>query len=258
MEPLLATEIKNTISPEHLAVIRSLEIFDCIDSTNTYLLQHPEKPSVAICLAEQQTKGHGQRGRAWVSPKSGNIYLSLSWPMQKNLSHFTALSLMTALGVLHGFNAYGIHASFQLKWPNDILYDGRKVVGILLESVNKQTVVVGIGINVNMPKQYNASIHKNISDLETITGETTARNRLVGYVINEVIAMLKAYETEGFQPYLQEWHQHDYLLKKQIHLTSSTLDIIGTAQGINEQGKLLIKDENGKNHAFSSGSVKTL
>ena len=128
-----------------------LEIFDTISSTNDYLLKEEKSKDkdLKICIAEEQTKGRGRRGKSWISPKFKNIYLSLSSYLKKE--DLSGLSIAVAVSVsivLRKFNVTSL-----IKWPNDLLVGNKKICGILIETtkVDELTkVVIGIGINVNM------------------------------------------------------------------------------------------------------------
>lgn len=110
-------------------------VFDEIDSTNEYLLTHHQRlENGTVCLAEKQTAGRGRRGRTWYSPESENLYFSILWhyPMEQ-AADLPPLSLVVALIIAESLTAQNVK-DIQIKWPNDIYYQGKKMGGILLET----------------------------------------------------------------------------------------------------------------------------
>ena len=134
LELLDREQILAAISTTGRNWISQLELHQQMESTNGYLLAQPpgELSSGHICLAEEQTEGRGRRGRSWVSPFGSSIYLSIFWSYPSGPAHLSALSLAAGVAVVDGLKALGV-AQVGLKWPNDILWDGRKLAGLLLE-----------------------------------------------------------------------------------------------------------------------------
>jgi BirA family biotin operon repressor/biotin-[acetyl-CoA-carboxylase] ligase len=244
-EPLDANKIQHECS-ERLV---SLEIFDVIDSTNSYLLQM-KNASGRVCFAEQQMQGRGRRGRSWYSPAGANIYFSLAWDFsEKNISN---LSLAVAVMVAAALKKYGILAGIQLKWPNDILFQGRKLAGILLERTG-DTVVIGIGLNVFLSQEMKTEMHA--IDLTEITGKLIERNRLAGLLVNELLLKLPVFSATGLQEFLQDWRERDALIHKQIVVHALEKISYGEMRGINDVGELLLLDEQNNLQQISHGEV---
>jgi len=150
--PLVAEKILNTVDPINRLKLTALEILDCIGSTNQHLLdQAKDKSSGWVCLAEQQTAGRGRRGRVWFSTKGSSIMCSLLWRFSQPLSDVSSLSLAVGVMLLRALAKYGVQTGIQLKWPNDILYNSRKLAGILLER-RAESIVIGFGMNINLPQ----------------------------------------------------------------------------------------------------------
>ena len=128
--PLDKEKILSKLS-NHLSRKVSLEIFDTISSTNDYLLKGEIKKDkkIKICIAEEQTKGRGRRGKSWISPKFKNIYFSLSLFLEKE--DLSGLSIAIALSVSEVLTEFNVEAL--IKWPNDLLVGNMKICGILIE-----------------------------------------------------------------------------------------------------------------------------
>ena len=266
-------KIKSYINKNNLSKITAWKLFDCIDSTNNYLLDEAKKnaKSGIICIAEQQTKGRGQYNRTWLSPKGSNIYLSLLWQFSQKNTDPSGLSLSIAIAVIHALKKYGIKKDLHVKWPNDILFKNKKLAGILIETCQNTRqvpqIIIGIGLNINMPKEILKKLNDQATDIKTITNSQNPiipesesceliRNPLTGLLINEILSTLSLFESQQLKPFLQEWYRHDALLNKKITLKTEKKLIHGTVLGITDKGKLILKTENGKTKYLASGSIK--
>lgn len=230
-------------------------LFDEIDSTNAYLLTHAAQfSSGSICLAECQTAGRGRRGRQWYSPQGKNLYFSLLWkypqPLPPSLS---ALSLIVALEIAETFEALGIEV--QIKWPNDIYYQGKKAGGILIESKCDQqgaALVIGIGLNLAMTTVDSNIVNQPWTDFASFS---LNRNQLAVDLAARLQRMLNAFLYHELRDLLARWPRFDCFYQKPVKLLTSQGEIKGIAQGINEQGELLLADDKGDCHAFAIGEL---
>jgi len=264
-DPLDAKEIMRSIESINYSKLIKLEIFETIDSTNDYLLEKIKKikkikeikksPSGWVCLAEQQTAARGRRGRTWFSPVGSSIACSLLWHFPKELLDISGLAIAVGVIVLRALKKYGIYldtqSNIQLKWPNDILFEGRKLAGILLERVG-HSVVIGVGLNSNLPKPL---INPEWIDLAEIIGQPIARSHFAGVLINELLTNLTYYQEKGLSGFIQEWRQHDFLADKNVMVTMPHKTILGQAKGISESGELLVLDNTNNLQQFSYGEV---
>lgn len=250
-EPLSAEKILTMLEPHPHFKLECLEVFETIDSTNTYLLEKSKTESSGwICFAEQQTSARGRRGRVWSSPRGSNIACSLLWQLPDELLNVSGIAIAVAVMVVRALKKYGVTASIQLKWPNDVLFAGRKFAGILLER-RANNLVIGIGLNVDLPKP----IDPAWIDLNEIIGQPIARNHLAGLLVNELLNGLAKYKAEGLFTFIDEWQQHDFLSGKKVTVHTPDRNILGIAQGINEQGELLVLDSSHILQKFCYGEV---
>ena len=146
-----------------------------------------------------------------------------------------------------------------LKWPNDIIYKGKKLAGILIEiqaEVNGLAhAIVGIGLNVNMASKKENFITQPWISLENILNKYVDRNQLSILLINNLMTYLEKMNHEGFLPFLPEWEKADSLRDKKIAINDGNIIVEGYARGINEQGNLLVELEDNSIKAFSAGEA---
>lgn len=239
--------------------LAQLEIFETIDSTNTYLLTLAKNVSRSayVCLAEEQTHGRGRQGKVWFSPKGTNIYCSLLWHFLPTQTDISSLSLAVGVMIIRALQRYGIHQAIQLKWPNDIYFSDRKLAGILVEGLpsreKKFPVVIGVGLNLQSPKE-NPVAQMSIG-LEEIAQCAVSRNQLAGLLIDELLYSLPYYETHGLSAFLDEWREADQLQGQYVVIRTSQYEVTGIALGIDKTGALTVRDQYGKLHAFRCGEV---
>ncbi len=238
-----------------------LDIHDIIDSTNGQLsnLARLGVESGTACLAETQTAGKGRLGRKWASPFGRNIYLSLLWHYESGPAALSGLSLAIGVAAMRALDQDG-DFELGLKWPNDIFWKGKKLGGILVEvmgdSLGPCTVVVGIGLNVDLPDSAAEEIDQPWSDLKRVmSGNVVSRNELVSKLLNELLPVLENFDQVGLGNYHEEWSSKDCLAGTKAILKVGKEQFLGTAQGITEEGLLLFEDEAGNCKAYASGEV---
>ncbi len=262
LELLEHSKIVSVLSEQNKPLISALEIHDSLNSTNTYLVEHSQRnaPSGYVCFAEHQTAGKGRRGRQWVSPYGSNLYLSILWRFQQGGMAATAgLSLAIGVAVIRALQASGFN-EVGLKWPNDIYYQGKKLGGILIEVSGEAdgpcSAVIGLGLNLFLPEAEAQTITQAWTDLTKISGEKVLRrNALAGAVLNQMLIILNGYETLGLQGCLEEWRRYDCLKGQSATLFIGQQHIQGTVEGVDDNGLLLIKKQEGTVQAYASGEV---
>jgi BirA family biotin operon repressor/biotin-[acetyl-CoA-carboxylase] ligase len=237
----------------------NLEITWTTDSTNRLAVDHASERygQVIAVLAEHQSAGRGRRGRRWESPLGRNLYLSLVWQFGMNVSNLSGLSLVVALAVLRTLRQYGA-IGIGLKWPNDVVWENRKLCGVLLEMQGEATgpwqVVMGIGLNVGMEGHPGIDIDRPWVDLRTVLGHTPDRNRLTGNLLDTLIRVISEFQQHGLSDFLSEWREYDVTCNKPVELQFIEGSRRGIARGIDQQGALLL-EMNGKVRAYHAGEV---
>lgn len=231
------------------ARLAKLEVFSTIDSTNRYLLAAPPPPGrLDVCLAELQTAGRGRRGRAWIAPPGSGVCLSVGWQFSGLPAEPAALTLAAGVAVRRALERVaGVRIA--LKWPNDLVFDERKLGGILVElgaeAHGGAHVVVGIGLNVSLPRELAPSLSdwpRGAVDLTTALGRSPPpRAVLAGALVNELAALLVDYPSHGFAAYRTEWRSADFLRGRAVWLDEPGGARFGTAVGIDAGGALLVE-----------------
>jgi BirA family biotin operon repressor/biotin-[acetyl-CoA-carboxylase] ligase len=233
----------------------NLEIFDQIDSTNSYLLKKEQSiNTLNICVAEMQTKGKGRSGKIWESPKNSNIYLSIGTLLNKDISELDGFSILIALNICRALkNIYKIRA--KVKWPNDLYLKGKKFGGILIETKvvnNKLALVIGIGLNVFMKN--NEFIDQEWTSLH-IENPLLKINRdlLISEIISEISKDLPIFLKKGFKLYKRDFEKLNILKNKKV-IVSNYPSSNCIALDVNDDGSLnLLVDE--IKRKVSSGEV---
>ena len=230
-----------------------------VDSTNRYLLERVASGCApgSTCLAEMQTAGRGRRGRQWVSPLGGNIYLSQLWQFGSGPAALSGLSLAAAIAIVRVVRELGVSQA-GVKWPNDILVDGKKLAGILLEiqgeSNGPTSVIVGVGLNVRLPDMIAQTIGQPYTSLEKLTQKPVQRNKLAARLIEELLQIYHIFNKYGFSAFVDEWRSLDVFRDKPINLKLPTGVLNGTCRGVDIAGAIRL-EHNGQVTSFPSGEV---
>jgi BirA family biotin operon repressor/biotin-[acetyl-CoA-carboxylase] ligase len=258
-EVLSIDAIKSAIESENQTRLAVLDIFDSINSTNTYLLECAKvgAPSGSVCFAEQQIQGRGRLGRTWFSPRGTNIYCSMLWYFSSEQTDLAGLSLAVAVMIAQALKKYGIAAGIELKWPNDILFSGRKLAGVLLERLpekhGKTAVVMGVGLNLQLAQT--EEDRANWIDVAEITRQPIARNYLAGLLVNELLSQITVYQQHGLRPFLDRWRFYNAMQGKEITVHTAREIITGVMEDISERGELLLRCKNGVLQCYQCGEV---
>lgn len=261
LELLDAESITAQLSADTQPLLTVLDIHDQLDSTNTYLMAQASAglASGAVCLAEYQTAGRGRVGRVWQSPFGGNVCLSLLWRFEEQAA-VAGLSLAVGVALVRALRRLGI-VGLGLKWPNDVLWQQRKLGGILLEvsgeAHGRCAVVIGIGLNVHIPPAAASAIDQAWVDLSQITGGAPpSRNRLVGVLLDELLRLLADYAERGLAGCLAEWRQvhSDAGRRAVLHLGEKAIS--GVVVGVSATGLLQMDCDDGGVREFASGEVR--
>ena len=261
VELLECTAIQELLTASIAKQLTQLWIFPLLDSTNQYLLNIAKQQlttGVNACFAEYQNAGRGRRGRGWYAPFAQSLLFSVLWPFQQSGEHLTGLSIAMGISLLRALEKLGIKG-LALKWPNDLLYDNKKLAGIGIEAFTDSAgvchAVIGIGLNTHkMP--VNPQISQPFISLEEISEAELSRNMLAATLLESLIIALNTFSTEGLAPFQSTWQAYDFLKDKPItvhdaqHNTRSAI-----ARGIHKDGSLIIEDESGQLSFLQTGEV---
>lgn len=224
-----------------------------IDSTNQearrLILQGYGQGTVIV--AEQQNAGRGRLGRHWESPGGTGIWFSVILEPAVSLQETSHYSFVTAVAVAEGIRqATGLPA--QVKWPNDILIDGKKVCGVLLELVAEMTrvhqLIVGIGINANQkPADFPEEVRKKATSLAIETGHPVQRCAVLCAVLRCLEENCRLMEQQGFAAIRQKWAELSCVIGREVQvLRQGETVLYGMATGLAEDGALVVQTGNGE------------
>jgi BirA family transcriptional regulator, biotin operon repressor / biotin---[acetyl-CoA-carboxylase] ligase len=247
IEPLSESAIRHDIDAAALSRVGDLRVVWQIGSTNTSLLDVAANGAddISVLVAETQTDGRGRRGRQWRSPLGGNVYFSLLRRFDGGMGSLAGLSIVAGIAAVHALRECGI-SDLGLKWPNDILVDGKKLAGILVELggefLGPCFAVIGIGINVRLPAD--AGIDQPHVDLATLCGgNPPSRNQIIGRLISRLIASTDAFAEKGFAAFEKEYASFDVLARVPVRLHTSSGVREGVAEGVDSRGALRVRHD---------------
>ncbi|HEX4763640.1 MAG TPA: biotin--[acetyl-CoA-carboxylase] ligase [Usitatibacter sp.] len=187
-----------------------LEIVDEIDSTSTRLLEMAAAgaPSGTCLAAEWQSAGRGRRGRSWVSALGGSLTFSLLWRFERGAGHLAGLSLAVGVAVARALAACGVER-VQVKWPNDVVVDFRKLAGILVETSGEMqgpsVAVIGVGVNFRLGETVLERIDQPVIDVAHCAPQPPSRSALLGEMLAHLAPALGDFESRGFGGVRDAW-----------------------------------------------------
>ena len=242
------------ISPPQVTVLLTT------DSTNTELARrlkaHGDKGREVV-LAEYQQAGRGRRGRQWQSPLAANLYLSLSWRLQTGGPSPGGLSLVVGIALVRALESLGVEG-LQLKWPNDLRWQGAKLGGVLVElsgeAGGELRAVIGIGLNVAMPETIARSVGQPLTSLQSLVTESLSRNLLAARTVEEIYLALEEFATSGFTGFQDPWRACDEFLDCPVTLLIGERSVTGIYRGVDGQGALLL-EQDGTTRTFHGGEI---
>lgn len=218
----------------------------------------PGSPEGTLVVAEGQTKGRGRLGRSWSSPKYKGIYVSLILKPGLLPSQAPVLSLLAASSICAGIaDATGIQPG--IKWPNDILLDGKKLGGILTEMEAELDttlfVVVAFGLNVNNGRD---ELVEGAVSLRQKTGEQVSRLELLKAILRRIEQEYLLLRSSGPLPVLERWKAHSVTLGRKVRVYCGGEQAEGEAVDIDADGGLLVRPDTGIIRKFVAGDVMHL
>ena len=228
------------------------------DSTNAdalKLFEFHQKPCIA--LAEMQTAGKGRRGRHWISPFAKNIYCTIGIPRPIKAHNLGLISIVTGIGLCKALSG-STDDAVQLKWPNDIYYQNKKLGGILIESrptaAGNYYFAIGFGINVSMTAEDLETVPQAATSVNLICVDPISRDLLLAQVIRQVVQMIYEFDEASILQLVEEFSLHDAFQNQRIRVTTSSKSIYGVNKGINNSGQLELQTEQGRQR-FSAADI---
>ncbi|MGD9678623.1 MAG: biotin--[acetyl-CoA-carboxylase] ligase [Vulcanibacillus sp.] len=236
---------------------RNILYYQILDSTQSmsHIMATNQSPHGTIIIAEEQTDGRGRLGRVWYSEKEKGIWMSIILRPAFNIQSAPQITLLTSIIVQRTLKKM-FDIDSKIKWPNDIYIDHRKCAGILCEvkgDLNNYYLVVGIGINTHKTEYQDVIKNKAISIEEKIN-HSPKRLEIIIELINEFEKSYDSFQQDGLKIFREEYIDVMYGLNYKILYNN----IIGYIKGIDENGHLLVREEDGNFINVSSGEIKFL
>ena len=231
------------------------------DSTNTVAFRLAEEGAAegTVVIADAQRHGKGRLGRGWESPPGVNLYCSILLRPPIVPSAAFQLTFLSAVAVARAIDR-AANLQPQIKWPNDILINGRKVAGLLnemsAETEKVHFVVLGIGVNLNMRReQYPADLRHPATSLLLESGEKVNRTAFVRELLAALDTLYDSYLRMGYGPIREEWLARSRMLGRTVSVAMHDRAVIGEVCGIDENGALLLRLPTGREERVLSGDV---
>ena len=259
-----AAVIRAALPAEVSARVGVLEVLADTDSTNARVLA-AERPvgELVVCLAEYQSAGRGRRGRHWLSPPGAGVCLSVGGRLPAAPSDYAALPTAVGVASAAALEALGV-PGIGLKWPNDLLLDGGKLGGILIElrgeSQGPATLSVGLGLNMWLGPEARAEIARSgglpPADLASRPEDAAPERNAVAAALIAAIAGCLDRAPEGLSDaVLSGWRQRDCLWGRAVRVEDAGDGRVGIARGLDPSGALLLETADGSRQRVTAGEV---
>lgn len=232
---------------------------ETIDSTNTYAKKHADSfpRDQLICIsAEEQTAGRGRYQRKWHSPKGGNIYATFYFRLPINALHLISLAQVMAYSFAALLLQEGLHP--KIKWPNDIQLNGKKVSGVLCETLFHQDdveIFLGIGVNVNVDAQQLAAIDQPATSLKIETGKSWDKEALLKKLQKQFSGDLEKFKKGGFTPFHSAFENLLALKGETVRCFDGKKEWVGICHSLTNDGQLNIYLPDKSIHTVISGEI---
>lgn len=260
--PDSVTESKIRLGLQTKTLGRVIHYEESVQSTQriAHVLAGDGASEGTLVIADEQTAGRGRLMREWHSSKGTGVWMSLILKPLLPPQKAPQFTLITAVAVVQAIEEVtDLHP--QIKWPNDILIDGKKVTGILTElqaeSDKINSIIIGIGMNVNHTKEhFPDELQKIATSLAIEQGEPLSRSEIVQKVLERIEALYSIYMKEGFTPVKLLWESYAISIGKKIRARTINGTIEGRALGITDEGVLKIEDSAGTVHQIYSADIE--
>jgi BirA family biotin operon repressor/biotin-[acetyl-CoA-carboxylase] ligase len=238
----------------------NVEVHPIIDSTNSELMRRIQAKTAlesgTVIVAEMQQAGRGRRGRVWQSPFGANLYYSYFWRLDDGLQAAMGVSIAVGLAVYDTIKAlYDIE--LELKWPNDIYLNKQKLAGVLVELDGQPQgpcqLVLGIGINLQMPQSFSQHIDQAWTDLSQHTQQLD-KNELVASLTYHLENRLDQYRKSGLQTMHEQWNSLNAFAGECVELNTGHRSWRGICEGIDPQGGIRIRQD-GEVKSYYGGEI---
>ncbi len=213
-----------------------------------------------VVVAEHQTSGSGKGERVWSSKPGAGLLFSVLLRPEARFEDLPQITLLAAVAMVDAIAANGVSGA-RVKWPNDILIDGRKVCGILAETGvspdGSVFVVLGVGLNINESlSDFPPELEEIATSLAVAAGRPLSRQRIFHAFLDALDVWLARWRADGFDPIREAWCARSCTLGRRVHFEVGEVTLTGEAVGLGADGSLEIRDQGGASHRFHSGEMR--
>ncbi|MBN1102722.1 MAG: biotin--[acetyl-CoA-carboxylase] ligase [Deltaproteobacteria bacterium] len=232
------------------------------DSTNSVAkaLAAEGAPEGTVVVSEGQSEGRGRKGRVWYSPEREGIYASVILRPELPLMEIAKMPLLASLAIAETLLSLGFRG-VKIKWPNDVLLNGRKVAGVLAEAGTQieavDYVVIGLGLNVNT-RVFPRDLKRTATSLFLETGRIFERSRLLALVLRFMEGFYDSLGRGGVGPLIEKWKGLTDILGRHVSLEVMGRNLSGVVEDLGRDGALIIRSRNGGTHKVLSGDIHSV
>ena len=245
---------------------RIIRFYREVESTNDVAFDLAKEGAAegTVIIADTQTKGRGRLQRKWISPPGFNLYMSIVFRPSISSKDASILTLVSSVALFETVNSYGIKC--QIKWPNDLLINRKKVAGVLMEmeldGERVEFVLVGLGINLNMTRGVMNNLMGEVSEIATSLredlGHEVERSEFAANAINQLEKWYEEFNSKGKSTIIDEWKKRWGDMNKRVRIRVDRNFIEGIAYDLDQNGFLLVRGDNGKIERIIAGDVTVI
>ena len=252
-----SSEISKDLNTRYIG--KNLYIYNEVSSTNTIaqFLSQNGIGNGSVVVAEKQTAGRGRSGKSWESPLGG-VWLSVILTPDVDYSKIPLMTLATGVAVAKALERIGVENP-EIKWPNDIMINGKKVCGILTEGVTNfnslKNVIIGVGIDANLSiEDFPKELQAKTTSLEIELERKINENLLIKIFLEELEQTIELFNSEAYEEILREWRKRSYTIGKIVEVKKPhKKPYDGYAIGISKEGALIVEKSDGSLEKVISG-----
>jgi BirA family biotin operon repressor/biotin-[acetyl-CoA-carboxylase] ligase len=243
-----------------------LYLLEEVESTNVSLraIARAGGAEGTVVVAESQTHGRGRHGQAWFSPAGVNLYASVLFRPRFLPRDATSFSFAASLAVYDALRELGGEPG--IKWPNDVILDGRKVAGALVECATRgheiEFLILGVGVNLNVdPVTLRAGLDGSgfaATSVSHVLGRTIDRNAFTASYLNQLGRWVSRHRASGPEAILAAWRDRDILIGRRVQIRAPGGAFEGRARAVDAEGRLLVEDLLGERRTVISEEVRIL
>ncbi|SEL80857.1 biotin--[acetyl-CoA-carboxylase] ligase [Halomonas daqiaonensis] len=251
LELLDGSAIVAGLSPDARLHLARLFVEESLPSSNAFLRERFSQGAGhgEVCLVEQQSEGRGRRGRPWVTPWGRTLMLSIGWRVEAGVTSLEGLSLALGVALARVLERHGVRP--RLKWPNDVLLEDDdgvlgKLAGILVEisgdAAGPCEVVVGMGINVDLPAVFREGIDQAVAAVHD-QAPGLSRNALAVELLDELLPLLADFERQGFSAWRDDWNARHAFYDREVEILQRGARELAIAGDVDDAGNLWVQQE---------------